>query len=282
MSDVNIAELRAWIGRQETLTDRLTPFQVNGLSAVLGYPESRAKPGAELPQPWHWMYFLPTVSATEIDLDGHPKRGGFLPPVPLPRRMWAGSKLDFLAPLIVGEIVERVSTIEDVVLKSGSTGQLVFVTVAHEIFCGEKLAIKERQNLVYREASSSNAAPPAKPAPADPDWKRNVTPDPVMLFRYSALTFNGHRIHYDRDYATEQEGYAGLVVHGPLTATLLLDLLFKQIPDAKLSSFSFRGVTPLVDTDVISLQGCRQGSQIKLWALSGSGALAMSAEATLV
>ena len=282
MSDINIAELQAWIGKRETLVDRLTPFQVNGLSAVLGYSESRAKLGVELPQPWHWMYFLPTVSATEIDVDGHPRRGGFLPPVPLPRRMWAGSNLEFLSPLIVGETIERISIIDDVVLKSGSTGQLVFVAVSHEIYCGGKLAIRERQNVVYREASTNNIPPPAKPAPAEPQWSRTVTPDPVMLFRYSALTFNGHRIHYDRDYATEQEGYSGLVVHGPLTATLLLDLLFREVPDAKLSSFSFRGISPLIDTDVIRLQGCRHGSQVKLWALNGSGALAMSAEAILV
>lgn len=282
MNDINIAELQGWIGKRETLVDRITPFQVNGLSAVLGYPESQAKPGAELPQPWHWMYFLPTVSATEIDVDGHPKRGGFLPPVPLPRRMWAGSSLDFLSPVIVGEPVERVSTIEDVVSKSGSTGPLVFVTVSHEVYCGDKLAIRERQNLVYREASTNNTPPPAKPAPAEAQWSRNVTADSVMLFRYSALTFNGHRIHYDRDYATQQEGYSGLVVHGPLTATLLLDLLFREVPGAKLSSFNFRGISPLIDTQVISLQGCRQGSQVKLWALNGSGALAMSAEAILV
>lgn len=281
MSDINIDELQAWIGKRETLADCLTPFQVDGLSAVLDYPGSRAEKGAALPHLWHWMYFLPTARASAIDVDGHPKRGGFLPPVPLPRRMWAGSNLEFLSPLIVGEEIERVSTIDDVVLKSGTTGQLVFVTVSHEIYCGGNLAVKEKQNLVYREASTSNTPPPAKPAPAEAQWSRQVQPDSVMLFRYSALTFNGHRIHYDRDYATHKEGYSGLVVHGPLTATLLLDLLLRELPEAKVVSFSFRGVAPLLDTDVIHLQGCRQAQQVKLWALNGAGALAMTAEVGL-
>ena len=273
--------LQAWIGKRETRTDVIGLAPVVGLSATLDYAVPRAGVGDPLPLPWHWLYFLPAAAQSEVDVDGHPKRGGFLPPVPLPRRMWAGSSIRFEQPLYVGDEIRRVSTIQSVTHKRGSSGELVFVTVLHQVFRGAGLAIEEQQNLVYREAGNSTSLLPARPAPAQAQWSRQVRPDPVLLFRFSALTFNSHRIHYDRDYATQVEGYSGLVVQGPLTATLLLDLLHRQLPDAQVQSFAFRGVRPLLDDEPIQLQGRRDGSAVKLWALNGSGALAMDAQAQL-
>ena len=195
--------------------------------------------------------------------------------------MWAGSKLRFVSPVCVGDEIERVSTIKDINLKTGSSGSLVFVMVQHEILVGERLAIVEEQNLVYRQRGSSNT-PPAKAAPAVALWSREITPDPVLLFRYSALTHNSHRIHYDRDYATDVEGYFGLVVQGPLTAILLLDLLLCEMPGVQLKSFEFRGIRPLLDIGSISLQGRCDRNTAQLWALDSSGALAMSATAELL
>lgn len=282
MTDIDIDALQAWVGKQQSQQDVASLSAVAGLSATLDYFEPCAQIGDELPAPWHWLYFLPTAPASAIDHDGHPRRGGFLPPVPLPRRMWASSSLEFKAPIHVGNSIRKLSTIDDVSLKNGSSGQLVFVSVLHETFSNDTLAISEQQQLVYRAAATADdPIPAAKPAPAEAQWQRVINPDPVMLFRYSALTFNSHRIHYDRDYAMNQEHYAGLVVQGPLTATLLLDLLRREMPKAVIKSFSFRGVSPLLDTDTIHLQGRCDGQQVQLWALNGNGGLAMTAKATL-
>lgn len=252
-----------------------------GLSATLDYPAPRAAHGEVLPPLWHWLYFLPATAASGIATDGHARRGGFLPPVPLPRRMWAGSDITFAEPLRVGDVIERVSTIEDVAHKRGRSGELVFVNLLHEIFRDGRLALAERQRLVYREAEPVGSSPaPEQAAPELAQWSRSVLPDPVLLFRYSALTFNSHRIHYDRDYATRQEGYAGLVVQGPLTATLLADLLQREMPGQQLQSFTFRGVRPLLDGQAFELQGRADGDTARLWALDGSGALVMTASAT--
>lgn len=281
MTIVDISALEPWIGKQEVLTDTVTPAPVAGLSAALNYPETRAVVGDRLPTPWHWLYFWPTVASSDVDQDGHPKRGGFLPPVPLPRRMWAGSRITYQSELLVGDVIKRVSTITNITLKQGRTDQLVFVTLKHDIFTAEKLVISEQQDLVYCEAVANNRPPLAKSFPDDPMWSLEVQPNPVLLFRYSALTFNSHRIHYDRDFAMQKEGYGGLVVHGPLTATLLLDLLYREMPEAQLVKFQFRGISPLFDNDVIHLQGRRDDQKIRLWALNGAGELAMTAEANL-
>jgi 3-methylfumaryl-CoA hydratase len=278
---VDIDELQQWVGKQERHTDLATQAPVTGLSATLDYPQPRALAGDPIPNLWHWLYFLPAPAASQIDVDGHPLRGGFLPPVDLPRRMWAGSKLRFVSPVCVGDEIEKVSTIKDISLKSGSSGALVFVTVQHEILVDDRVAIVEEQNLVYRQRGSSNS-PPGKPAPAVALWSREITPDPVLLFRYSALTHNSHRIHYDRDYATDVEGYFGLVVQGPLTAILLLDLLRREMPGVEVKSFEFRGVRPLLDIGSFSLQGRCDRNTAKLWALDSSGALAMTATALLL
>lgn len=282
MSTIDIEALRGWIGRRETRSDILSAAPVAGLSATLDYQAPLAAMGEALPPLWHWLYFLPATAASEVDVDGHARRGGFLPPVPLPRRMWAGSDIRFVTPLRVGDAVERVSTIEEVSHKHGRSGELVFVTVLHQVSCDAGLALEERQNLVYRAADTSgHAAVPAQKAPATAQWSRLVQPDPVLLFRYSALTFNSHRIHFDRDYATREEGYAGLVVQGPLTATLLLDLLRREQPGVALQSFRFRGTRPLLDGDAFQLQGRSDGERAQLWALDGGGAVVMTASATL-
>ena len=216
----DLAELRGWIGRQEARNDVILGAPLRAMAATLDCPAPGAGPGEHLPEPWHWLFFLPAPAASALDTDGHPRRGDFLPPVPLPRRMWAGSSIRFLDQLHVGDEVQRVSTIADVSLKQGSSGALVFVSVQHAIYREGELVLEEDQQLVYRESGGSGPAP-AQPAPAQAQWSRELVPDPVLLFRYSALTFNSHRIHYDRDYAVQQEGYAGLVVQGPLTATLV-------------------------------------------------------------
>ncbi len=288
MGAIDLEALRGWIGRQETRTDIIAAAPVAGLSATLDYTTPRAAPGEPLQPLWHWLYFLPATAASAIDRDGHARRGGFLPPVPLPRRMWAGSDIRFVAPLYVGDVVERVSLIEDVSHKRGRSGELVFVTVLHRLARGEQLVLEERQHLVYREAGGGEAAvlptqastqAPAQAAPAAAQWSRAIQPDPVLLFRYSALTFNSHRIHYDRDYATGEEGYPGLVVQGPLAATLLVDLLERELPGVQLRSFRFRGNRPLLEGADILLQGRREGERAELWALDAGGAPALTASA---
>jgi 3-methylfumaryl-CoA hydratase len=228
---------------------------------------------------------LPHHRQSELSDDGHAKRGGFLPPVPLPRRMWAGSRLEWLQPLRVGDAVRRTSSIKSVTHKSGRSGELVFVKVGHEVHNQLGLSIIEEHDIVYRDAPQTGAAAPASvPAPSDPSWVREIAPDDVLLFRYSALTFNGHRIHYDRRYVTQVEGYPGLVVHGPLIATLLLDLLRRQMPEAQVRRFEFRAIAPTFDTAPFQVCGklLEDGKTVELWAQSLSGVLAMQATATLV
>lgn len=278
---VDIAALQPWIGRREIRTDVISPGPVAALSATLGYPRSRAAQGELLPPLWHWIFFLALPAASELDSDGHARRGGFMPPVPLPRRMWAASDVDFLASVRVGDTIERVTRIEGIQHKQGRSGELVFVTLLHELLRGGKPVIREQQRLVYRAAAAAVIEPRALPAaPAPPQWSDSITPDPILLFRYSALTFNSHRIHYDRDYAMKDEGYDGLVVQGPLTAMLLLDSLQQEVPDMRLKSFSFRGIRPLVDGSPVRLQGCRGEKSAQLWALDANGALAMTASTT--
>ena len=238
---LDMAALRSWIGRSETQVDVAAAVPPRALAATLDRDDPPSQPGAALPPCWHWLYFLPLARQSQIGADGHPQRGGFLPPVPLPRRMWAGSRIGLHAPLRLGQALSRTSRIGDVRLKQGKTGPLVFVSVHHEIHADGVLAVDEQQDIVYREAPPPGEAPPAGlPAPADAQWMRRIEPDAVLLFRYSALTFNGHRIHYDRRYATGVEGYPGLVVHGPLIATLLLDLLRRELPGAMWRSSASR------------------------------------------
>jgi 3-methylfumaryl-CoA hydratase len=275
--------LKAWVGRIETRRDVVKPTPMAALAATLDRPDVEPVAGTELPPLWHWLYFLPLARHSDLDVDGHPKRGGFLPAVPLPRRMWAGGRLDFLQPLQVGEQIERVSRIAAVDVKHGRSGPLVFVTVRHEISGVRGLALVEEHDIVYREAPRPDApAAPPQPAPAAADFEREIVPDPVLLFRYSALTFNGHRIHYDRSYVTGVEGYPGLIVHGPLIATLLVDLLRRQLPQARLQRFEFRAQRPVFDIHRFSVCGKAGGSgRYSLWARDQEGFLAMQATALL-
>jgi 3-methylfumaryl-CoA hydratase len=277
-----IAQLRAWEGRSETLHDEITAAPVRNLSATLDRDDPEPVQGTELPPLWHWLYFLPSARQSELGPDGHPKRGGFLPPVPLPRRMWAGGRLQWLAPLRVGDAVERTSRIVSVTHKAGRTGDLLFVLVRHELRNGQGLALTEEHDIVYRPAPRpGDPVPPPQAAPAQAPWSREIVPDDVLLFRYSALTFNGHRIHYDRRYVTEVEGYPGLIVHGPLIATLLVDLARRQRPDARIRSFSFKAVRPTFDLHPFRVSGqpAADGQGAELWAQDHEGWLTMQAQA---
>ncbi len=279
-------ELKAWIGRSETLRDIAQPVPVAALTATLDLPAMTLEAGMALPPLWHWLYFLPLARQSEIGPDGHPRRGGFLPPVPLPRRMWAGSQFEFRAPLRLGDVLQRSSTIVDVSGKSGRSGELVFVKVRHELRCNgaAEPALVEFHDIVYRDAQRpDDPPPPPQPAPEGAAWQRDLQPDEVLLFRYSALTFNGHRIHYDRPYATQEEGYPGLVVHGPLIATLLLDLLRRHAPQAELASFRFKVLRPTFDGRPMRVNGAPQadGKSVHLWAQDHEGWLTMDATAVL-
>ncbi len=276
-------DLTEWIGRSETLRDQITAAPVRGLNATLDHPALAVENGMALFPLWHWLYFLPQHRQSEIGPDGHAKRGGFLPPVPLPRRMWAGSQFEFRAPVRVGDAVERTSTITDVTSKEGRTGRLVFVKVRHELRCNGAAnpAIVEFHDIVYRDAKKPGDVEPPPTAAAPGEWQREIVPDDVLLFRYSALTFNGHRIHYDRQYVTQVEGYPGLIVHGPLIATLLMDLVRRNAPDAQVASFRFKAVRPTFDPHPFKVNGRRNGNEVKLWAQDHAGWLTMDATAVL-
>ncbi|MFB9122923.1 acyl-CoA dehydrogenase [Paraburkholderia dipogonis] len=282
MSRENSESFDAWVGRSEEGADRITQAPIRLLQATLDYANASAPP-AILPPLWHWLYFLPGERLSNIGFDGHPQRGGFLPPVRLPRRMWAGGRLQFLHPLAVDAPVQRRSTIKNVQSKSGRSGHLVFVTLLHEISDSEGVAIREEQDIVYRDAPPPVAAgaPAPQAAPTDEQYSRIITPDPVLLMRFSALTFNGHRIHYDRPYARQEEGYPGLVVHGPLIATLLMEELRRTHPDRTIRSFEFKAVSPLFDTAPFTVNGKLEGHTARLWARGPQGQLAMQASTEL-
>ena len=263
------ADYASWIGRQESIADVLDPARTNALRAALG-DVTPLRAGDALPLLHHWLYFWDVRPPEGLGVDGHPARGGFLPAVPLPRRMWAGGRLTFHRPLQVGAAVTRTSTIRDVTAKSGRSGDLVFVTVEHELADAAGLAVTEQQDIVYRGAAApgSIAAPVAlaeRPAAA---WQGQVMPDPVLLFRYSALTMNGHRIHYDRPYAMDEEAYPALVVHGPLQATLLIDLAARHAP-APIATFTFRGQAPAFDGTVLHVCGEPGDGGADLWTQQG-------------
>ena len=281
-----LAHLQSWQGRSETTPDTLTAAPVRALSATLDRDDAAPVPGTEVPPLWHWLYFLPHARQSEIGPDGHAKRGGFLPPVPLPRRMWAGGRLRWEAgnPLQVGQEVQRVSTIQSVKHKAGRSGELLFVLVEHRFSNAHGLALTEEHDIVYRPLAQANdPAPQPQQPPAQAAWARTIVPDDVLLFRYSALTFNGHRIHYDRQYVTQVEGYPGLIVHGPLIATLLVDLLRRSLPGARVAAFDFKAVRPTFDLHPFSVHGqpSADGKTVALWAQDHEGFLTMQATAAL-
>jgi len=281
-----LTHLQEWVGRTETLQDDVTGVPVRALAATLDLPAPDLSQPMAVPPLWHWLYFLPLHRQSELGPDGHARRGGFLPPVPLPRRMWAGGRLRWRPEnrVMLGDAVQRVSRIESVQHKAGRTGDLVFVLVRHEVHNARGLALTEEHDIVYRAAPRpGDPAPAAVAAEAGAAWRREITPDDVLLFRYSALTFNGHRIHYDRRYVTEVEGYPGLVVHGPLIATLLADLVRRHVPAARMDGFEFKAVRPMYDLHPFSVNGqpSADGRSVRLWAADHEGRLAMQATATL-
>src|SRR5674476_27478 len=282
LDDAMLSHLQSWTGKVETVSDVITSAPVRALSATLDRNDPEPVPGVTvLPPLWHWLYFLPQQRQSELGPDGHAKRGGFLPSVPLPRRMWAGGRLQWLPenPLRVGDAVQRISRIESVTHKAGRTGDLLFVLVKHEVHNAKGLALSEEHDIVYRAAARpDDPAPPPVAAEKHAIWQREIVPDAVLLFRYSALTFNGHRIHYDRRYVTQVEGYPGLIVHGPLLATLLAGLAGRQFAGREAKSFSFRALKPVFDLHAFDVCGRAQGSAAAdMWIRDFEGHQTMSA-----
>ena len=266
-----------WIGRQTTSEDVLTERLDASFRAIFG-PNLAASPNGQAPAGIHWCLSPAIAPMDELGGDGHPARNKDMPPVPAPRRMWAGGTVETLAPLYVGDRVTRVSTISDIARKEGRTGELWFVTIDHEYQTQRGIAVRDRQNIVYREAATSQA--PAKHAAPGQENRAiaaswTVATSSVLLFRYSAISFNGHRIHYDEPYATGVEGYDGLVVHGPIQATLLLNLAASQTGSTPVR-FTYRGTAPAIaGTDLLVCRG--SGDPAKFWTQSPAGLIHMEA-----
>jgi 3-methylfumaryl-CoA hydratase len=273
--------LQTWVGRSEVLMDIATRGPQQRLAALLDHETPPWRPD-EVPPLGHWFYFLPEARQSQIGPDGHPKRGGFLPPVDLPRRMWAGGRFAFPASLPLDAAIQRRSTVTRVQEKTGASGRMIFVTVEHQVEAAGRVCVVEEHDIVYREPPAPGAGGPSRP---DPDMgpataTRQVVGDAVRLFRYSALTFNGHRIHYDRDYVTQVEGYPGLIVHGPYIATLLMDHYLRQHPRADVATFSFRALRPVFDGRPFELRLREVESGAVIWAVSEDG-VAMTADLTV-
>jgi 3-methylfumaryl-CoA hydratase len=279
------AELQQYVGRKQTEEDLATAYPVRALAATLGRDEPPPEAGSPVPPGWHGLYFLATAPRDALGRDGLPDETGIMPPLPFPRRMFAGQRMTFHQPIRVGDRITKESELTDLTLKDGSTGKLVFATLTIRISGSDGLCLEEEYDRVFREdvaEGAKNPAPRREPPPDDCPWKVVVEPDPVMLFRYSALTFNPHRIHYDRPYAMEVEGYPGLVVHGPLSLTLLADFARDNNPGKRMTGFHMRARAPLFDTAPFELVGrpSDDGSTCELWAVTPEGTVAMSAGAS--
>ncbi|KAB5624546.1 transposase [Pseudomonas putida] len=269
-------DFSAWIGRTEEAWDVLSRNLVKRIAATFG--EAAPGHGDALPHLWTWCFFQEPLPESQLGSDGHPARGGFLPPADNRNRMWAGGRVEFIAPLKVGGEAHRLSTILHIEEKHGRTGALLFVTVRHDYSQDGRLCVREEQDIVYREPN------PPKPGSGTPseagEWSETITPTPTLLFRYSAITFNGHRIHYDHPYVTETEGYPGLVVHGPMIATLNLRAFVRAHPDKPVRHFAYRGVRPLTLPAAFQVSGCIEApGKARLWAGNADGT-AQSAEVT--
>jgi 3-methylfumaryl-CoA hydratase len=275
---LDLDHLRQWIGRSTEASDIVTAQLVKGLRATLFQDIGEPKTGDAAPFTVHWCLAQPVFPMSMLGPDGHPTRGGFLPPVPLPRRMWAGGELEFLDPLRVGDEALRTSRISDVTVKTGSTGTLCFVSVEHVVTTPRGIAIRERQDIVYRDMGGAPAAPKA-PSPTAKHRETHIS-DPVLLFRYSALTFNGHRIHYDRDYVTKVEGYPGLIFHGPLQAAFIVELAAKLHGGTPPKKFSYRGVQPLFEGGEFSVNASDNAASMELWTANSEGQPTMKGTAT--
>jgi 3-methylfumaryl-CoA hydratase len=279
----DLDHLRQWIGRTAEASDTVTAQLVRGLRATLFMEIGTPKPGDAAPFTTHWCLAQPVYPMAELGPDGHPTRGGFLPPVPLPRRMWAGGELEFFDTLRVGDEATRTSRIADVTMKTGSTGVLCFVSVDHLITTSRGTAIRERQDIVYRDVPTGTQTPtPAKPAapPPSAQHRESHMADSVLLFRYSALTFNGHRIHYDRDYVTKVEGYPGLIFHGPMQAAFLVEFAARLHGGTAPKKFSYRGVQPLFEGSEFSINANETATGMELWTANSDGQPTMKGTAT--
>ena len=266
-----------WIDRTSTSEQLLDPTQAQKMQATLG-KEVTLQSGDLLPPAWHWLYFSEQTKSQNLGLDGHTQLGLTLPAFPLPRRMWAGGKITWLRELVIGQSAQRTSKILNIEEKSGRSGDLIFLTMLHEVSQNQSLCIREEQNIVYRGAVNSSQPATPKLAPTEYEFKQSWALNEVTLFRYSALTFNSHRIHYDADYTREVEGYPGLIVHGPLLATLLLDLAVAN--NRPINEFTYRAMSPITLPNKFSAQGLVANNATQLWIASESGALAMQAELT--
>jgi len=276
------ADYAKWIGRTEIVEDDISPASALAAAATLDDTATQLGKDTVLPPLWHWFYFLPNAPQARLGSDGHPKRGGFMPPIPYPRRMFAGARLRFYRPLIIGQPARREGVIRNIVQKSGQSGSLAFVTVGYSFYQQGEICNDEEQDIVYREPGPPMPAPqPIELLPVpEGAWSRIVAPDTRLLFRFSALTFNAHRIHYDRPYAMSEEGYPGLVVQGPLTAILLLELV-RHNTSRRIASFSFRGQAPLFDLAPFRLVGMPCDGRVELEAQGPDGKTAMTATAEL-
>jgi 3-methylfumaryl-CoA hydratase len=284
IAELSIENLRSHIGRRLVATDVATAAPANLLRHTFGRAEPEFQAGDPLPPGWHGLYFLPRFGPSELRPDGSPLDSGVVPPMPLPRRMFAGERIRFHRPIRIGDELRRETELADLTAKAGGTGTLVFATVVSRIFVPGGLALEEERRTVFREevkAGERNQAPRREDAPTDVPWRRRVTTGPVLLFRFSALTFNSHRIHYDRPWAMEVEGYPGLVVHGPLTSTLLIDFARDSNPERVFLTYSTQARAPLFDIAPFELRGrpTADGRGSEMWAVTPEGTVAMSAQA---
>lgn len=277
----NLERLKDWIGKRESRTDRATAWPVAALAATLDRRDPGPKDGDAIPPVWHWLYFLDTTPASDLGPDGHPRRGGFLPPVALPRRMWAGGRIEFRRALKVGEALKRDSEVIAVEPKQGKSGKLLFVTVRHTVSGAGDVAVIEEHDIVYREAAKAGEPPPqARPSPQHAAWRRELVAGPVMLFRFSALIFNAHRIHYDIDYCRDEEQYPGLIVHGPLQTVLMLDLC-RRNETRPVKRLDYRALHPVFHTERFTVNGepSADGTKAELWIANAAGSYAMAGTA---
>jgi 3-methylfumaryl-CoA hydratase len=272
---------RRWIGHSETMAEVMDAARARALQATLGDPARPLADGDALPPLWQWIYFWHAVPAAELDADGHPARGGFMPPVDLPQRVWAGCRMTLHRPLRLGRAASRRATVTDVQAKHARSGPVVIVTLRQVYGDGDGDCIAEDVDIAYRPTARDDEPPPGAPAPGDAHWQWRLTPDAALLFRYSALTFNAHRIHYDRDYAVGVARYPGLLVHGPLLATLMAELVRRERPAMGLRTFSCRARRPCMVDAPLTVAGRLQGAGAALWVGDQAGALAMSGEAVL-
>ena len=284
IATVNLDDLKRSIGNKEAATDVVTAAQANLLRLTFGRPEPELKDGDVLPPGWHVIYFTPRFGPRELRADGTPASSGLMPDMPLPRRMFAGQTFRFHRPLRIGQALRQETELTDISLKSGATGTLVFTTTVSRISGPDGLAVEDQRHLVFREEvkpGDRNQAPKREAVPDDAPWRRTITPDPVLLFRFSALTFNSHRIHYDHEWATKTEGYPALVVHGPLTQTLLIDFARDHAGGRPITSFTTQARAPLFDGAPFALRGKPRANGADLWAVTPAGTLAMSAQVEL-